>query len=136
MATSEANHYVLEGGGVTGTVDTTSFGGPPQLNVEVDGTVLQGPTLEQTARGLEVTGVVSAIPDDRTVSATIFLPRVNIGEEPSVAFSGIALVTTALQSFGGPNLLTGPVHSYAVRPVAGTAQSVDFLVGGGKDTDC
>jgi hypothetical protein len=47
MATSEANHYVLEGGGVTGTVDTTSFGGAPQLNVEVDGTALQGPTLEE-----------------------------------------------------------------------------------------
>jgi hypothetical protein len=136
MATSEANHYVLEGGGVTGTVDTTSFGGAPQLNVEVDGTSLQDPTLEETARGLEVTGVLSVIPDDRTVSATVFLPRVNIGDAPSVAFSGIALVTTALQSFGGPNLVSGAVHSYAVRPVAGTAQSVEFLAGGGTDTDC
>jgi hypothetical protein len=136
MATSEANHYVLEGGGVTGTVDTTSFGGGPQLDVAVDGTALQGPTLEETPRGLEVTGVLSAIPDDRTISATLFLPRVNVGEDPSVAFSGIALVTTALQSFGGPNLLSGAVHSYAVRPVAGTAQAVEFVAGGGKDTDC
>jgi hypothetical protein len=125
MATA-ANHYVLDGIGILGTIDTTSFGGGPLVSLEVDGIKVQDAELEQTARGFEVSGIVSAVPDDRTVSVTVLVPAVNISASESVTFSGLAVVTTALQSFA-PGLLTGALHEYAARPVAGTAQVVESL---------
>jgi hypothetical protein len=131
--TSEANHYSISGVGIRGTVDTSSFTGKPAASLEVDGTSVDDPTLNETERGLEVSGIVSAIPDDRTEYVTVFVPRVGVDDGSATTWTGVALVTTALQSFGGPSLISGARHDYVVRPVGGTAERVEFLADNSRD---
>jgi hypothetical protein len=127
MATTlEANHYTLTGIGIRGSVDTSSITGRPLASVEVDGVEVPSPVVDVTERGIEVAGVVSAVPDDRTVSVLLFLPRLNLEHCESATWSGVALLTTSLQSIGGPQLVRGATHDYAVRPLAGTAEAVQF----------
>ena len=130
---SEASHYSISGVGIHGTVDTSSITGKPVASLEVDGTSVPELTLNETERGLEVSGIVSAIPDDRTEYVTVFLPRVGVEDNSAMPWTGLALVTTALQSLGGPRLIGGARHDYAVRPVGGTAESVEFLADNGPD---
>jgi hypothetical protein len=131
--TSDANHYSISGVGILGTVDTSSITGKPVASLEVDGTSVPDLTLNETERGLEVSGIVSAIPDDRTEHVTVFLPGVGVEGNSAMTWTGIALVTTALQSLGGPSRIGGARHDYAVRPVGGTAERVEFLAENSPD---
>jgi hypothetical protein len=131
--TSEANHYSISGVGIRGAVDTSSISGKPVASLEIDGTSVPDLTLDDTERGLEVSGVVSAIPDDRTEYVTVFLPRVGVEDNSAATWTGLALVTTALQSLGGLRLVGGARHEYAVRPVGGTAERVEFLANKGRE---
>jgi hypothetical protein len=119
-----ANHYELEGT-VSGTVDTSSFGGGPAVSVQVFGTVVQDAQLRESDNGLEVTGFLSARPDLDSQQLLLVLPRVNI-EQDAVVFSGVALVVTTRTSIAGTRLVNGAVQSYEIHPVAGRASVVDF----------
>jgi hypothetical protein len=129
MAT-EANHFTFEGNEISGSLDTSTITGGTQASIRVDGTDVNDVTIERTSRGFEVSGIVSQIPDDRTISVTVFVPAVNIDQNRAAIFAGVALVTTARQSFGGPGLVVGAIHSYDVRPVAGQASTVQSLTAG------
>jgi hypothetical protein len=131
--TAEANHYSISGIGIHGAVDTSSISGEPVASLEVDGTPVPHLSFNDTERGLEVSGVVSAVPDNKTEYVTVFLPRVGVEDNAAVTWTGLALITTALQSFAGPSLIGGARHDYAVRPVGGTAEKVDFLADEGAD---
>jgi hypothetical protein len=120
-----ANHYVIAGDGISGTIDTSSFSGQPVVGVEVDGQALEDVKLREIALGIQVTGLVRAIPDLETVRATILVPRANVDESP-VVFAGVALLTTIRTSIGGPRLVDGPLELYSVRPIGGSAETVQF----------
>jgi hypothetical protein len=124
MANRSANHFTLAGGGITGTVDTTSFTGSPVISVAVDGTQVTDPSLVDTQNGFEVSAVVEQVPDSHTVRLTLLLPHVNL-TDGSERFTGVGILTTALTTIGGESLVDGVVHSYDVRTVRGTAEAVD-----------
>lgn len=125
MANRSANHFTLAGGGVKGTVDTTSFSGSPVIDVTVDGSQVTDPSLVDTENGFEVTAVVEQVPDSHTVRLTLLLPHVNLTGKPK-RFTGVAVLTTARTSIGGEPLVDGVVHHYDVRAVTGVAEAVDF----------
>ena len=125
MTSETANKYVLTGGGVEGTVDTTSITGEPVVDVRVGDRAVNDPELVGTELGLEVRGTLENIPDLRGVRLTLILPVVNVdGAERT--FAGVALITTTRTSIGGPRLVDGPLQSYELLPVSGTASAVQF----------
>lgn len=127
MANStRANHYEIVGDGISGTVDTSSITGQPVIGVEVDGEALQNARLRDGAIGLEVSGIVRAVPDLETVRASVVLPRVNIDGDGPSPFAGVALLTTVRTTIAGPRLVDGALEQYTVRPVGGTAAAVVF----------
>lgn len=123
MANQSANHFTLAGGGVTGTVDTTSFTGNPVIDLTVDGTRVIDPSLVDTENGFEVTALVEQVPDSHTVRLTLLLPHVNLTGKPK-RFTGVGILTTAQTTIGGESLVDGVVHHYDVRTVRGTAEVV------------
>jgi hypothetical protein len=124
MTTRSANHFTLAGGGVKGTVDTTSFTGEPAIDLTVDGKQAIAPTLVDTENGFQVGAVVEQVPDSHTVRLTLLLPHVNVAGNPE-RFTGVGMLTTALTTIGGEQLVDGVVHTYDVRTVKGTAEAVD-----------
>lgn len=125
MTSEKANHYVLSGSGVEGTVDTSSISGKPVVDVRVGDRAVSLPELVDTELGLEVRGVLEIIPDLREVRLNLILPVVNV-DGPERSFAGLALVTTVRSSIGGPRLVDGPLQDYEIRPVSGTAAAVRF----------
>lgn len=123
MTTRSANHYVLSGT-IDGVVDTSGLGGAPTVDVRFEGNSLRDAELHLGDGGIEVTAVVDQIPDRRSVRLKLILPRVNVADDV-VVFAGVALVVTESTTIGGPDLVQGPVHSYDVRPLAGTADAVE-----------
>jgi hypothetical protein len=124
MANRSANHFTLAGGGVKGTVDTTSFTGKPAIDITVDGTQIIDPSLADTENGFEVTAVVEQVPDSHTVRLTLLVPHVNLTTEAK-RFTGAAVLTTARTTIGGESLVDGVVHHYDLRTVNGTAEAID-----------
>jgi hypothetical protein len=125
MRKQVANHYVLAGSGVEGTVDTSSITGKPVIDVRVGGRAVSTPELVESDLGLEVRGIVESIPDLRTVQLNLIMPVVNVQDGP-LPFAGVALLTTTRTSIGGPGLVEGPLQDYELRPVSGTAEAVQF----------
>ena len=128
MTSTQANHYVVTGDGISGTINTAGINGQPVVELEIDGSPLPDPELRDVELGIQVSGVVSSIADLETVKATILVPHVNVGgiADPTSAFAGVALVTTIRTSIGGPRLVAGPLESFSLRPLGGNAQAVAF----------
>jgi hypothetical protein len=124
MANRSANHFTLAGGGIKGTVDTTSFTGSAAIDITVDGTSVTGPSLTDTENGFEVSAVVEQVPDSHTVRLTLLVPHVNLAGKPK-RFTGVGILTTARTTIGGESLVDGVVHHYEARSVSGTAEAVD-----------
>lgn len=124
MANRSANHFTLAGGGVKGTVDTTSFTGSPVIDITVDGEQAIDPSLLDTQNGFEVSAVIEQVPDSHTVRLTLLLPHVNLTGKPK-RFTGVGVLTTARTTIGGEPLVDGVVHRYEARTVNGTAEAVD-----------
>jgi hypothetical protein len=124
MANRSANHFTLAGGGIKGTVDTTSFTGSVVIDITVDGAQVIEPSLVDTQNGFEVSAVVEQVPDSHTVRLTLLLPHVNLAGKPK-RFTGVGILTTARTTIGGEPLVDGVVHHYDVRAVSGTAEAVD-----------
>ena len=79
MTSTQANHYVVTGDGISGTINTSGINGQPVIELEIDGAPLPDPELRDVTLGIQVSGVVSTIPDLETVKATILVPHVNVG---------------------------------------------------------
>lgn len=124
MVNRSANHFTLAGGGIKGTVDTTSFTGSPVIDITVDGKQVIGPSLADTENGFEVSAVVEQVPDSHTVRLNLLLPHVNLAGKPE-RFTGVGILTTARTTIGGEQLVDGVVHEYETRTVSGTAEAVD-----------
>jgi len=124
MQLTGANHYEFEGV-VAGTVDTSSLNGQPVVSVRVAGEQAENGRLAESEAGLSVTADLGAQPDAFARHLLLLVPSVNVADTP-IAFAGVAIVTTAKTTIGGPRLVNGVVHSYTVHPVVGQASVVDF----------
>ena len=122
MTTRPANHYVVVGSGVEATIDLSTLSGETSVIVLIDGKSLSNQEFSSSEHGIEVTGILEAVPDSHTIYVRLMVPRVNVDTE-AVPFAGLVLLTTALTPLA-PGLLEGAVHRYQMRPVGGTADAV------------
>jgi hypothetical protein len=119
-----ANHYVFEGRGVTGTVDTTSIAGTPVASMSVDGVDATGVEVQPApGPGGMVRGELGGIADGPSRAVNVVVPEVDLlaGTEP---FFGLAVIVTTRSSMGGPALVSGAIQLYEPREITGTASSV------------
>jgi hypothetical protein len=126
VARTAANHFTVKGRGIEGTIDTAGLAGEPVVDLRVDGTTVENADLEISDLGIEVDGFVEAVPDLKTVLVRVTVPQCNV-EDSTTEFSGFAVVVTARTSIDGPALVGGPLQSYDVRAVTGTASAVESL---------
>jgi hypothetical protein len=124
MSRVAANHFVVRGAGIEGTVDTSGISGDPVVSLTIDGRELQAPSLEVIGEGVVVRGIHEQVPDDHTVEAVVILPEVNLDESESETCAGFAVLVTQRTSIGGPRLVAGPLQEYNLRPLAVTASVV------------
>jgi hypothetical protein len=75
--------------------------------------------------GMMITVTLEVI-DDHTLTLTLLLPQINLGEGNESAFSTLAILTTHVTSIGGPRLIEGPLQTYEVVVLEGTARLVAF----------
>jgi hypothetical protein len=111
------------------TYDTTSIAGQPQLHYrhgdhDVSRSGDEIHSLE-TEIGTLVTAEVESVPDSHTLTVSVMLPTINLGEDDA-DFETSAIETTSRTSIGGPNLVTGPLETYEFLPLSGKASLVSF----------
>jgi hypothetical protein len=72
---------------------------------------------------IEVTALVEQVPD-LAPCGSLSSSQESTSAPLSPCSLGVGLVTTDLTTFGGLDLVDGPLHLYDVRPVAGTAEAL------------
>lgn len=124
----EPNLYELSCDGVELTYSTTSIDGSARFSfrdaerkLDFSGEQIR---VRETELGTEVTVTLESIPDLRVVTLTLLVPDINLGRETEVPFSTVAIETTNHTTIGGPSLITGPLQTYRVIELHGTAKSV------------
>jgi hypothetical protein len=94
--------------------------------VDFDGRQVQDPQLEQTPFGLQIIALIETRPELDSRHLLLLLPDVNVTDAP-VPVAAVAAVVTTRTSIGGPQLVDGPLHSYAIHPVSASASVVQAL---------
>ena len=124
----EPNSYELSHGKVKLTYLTTSIDGSARFsfreahrNFDFSGKQIRN---RVTDLGTEVTVTHEVVADSRTVTLTLLVPAINLGQETEIQFSTAAIETTNHTTFGGPSQITGPLQTYRVIELHGTAKSV------------
>jgi hypothetical protein len=124
MPFNPANHFVVSGAGIDGTVDIASVSGKGVVSLTVDGRALRDPGLETTREGIVVRAIHEEVPDSHTLVVMVTIPEVNLDSGPQTG-AGFAVLTTARTSIGGPRLVSGPLQLFELRPLAVTASIVE-----------
>jgi hypothetical protein len=117
---AQANHYLVAGSGIDGTIDSASLGGQPRANIRAHETPLSDTGTQRSEDGVEVTVTVEAAPDLRTRQPSAARPESQHRRDTD-PFAERALFVT---SIGEPALLDGPLNKYALRPLSGIAEAV------------
>lgn len=128
---AKANLFTLTGKNDTKIVySASSLTGEPQLTYRDSTRSLsfRGDDIAVTPSplGSLVTVVLEVVPDLHTLTATVVLPDINLGDRQTVPFKTVVILTANLTSIGGPALVLGPLQTYQVAKLKGTAQHVDF----------
>lgn len=122
--------FVVSGGNLTITYSTSSFTGDPQFSFKKGAQTksFSGNQIRTLATeiGTLVTVDVEAVPDLKTVTFTLVIPRISLGAKTSVTLTTIGITTTAKTSIGGPALVQGQAQSYKVADLKGKASLVVF----------
>jgi hypothetical protein len=56
----------------------------------------------------------------------LLVPAINLGQETEIQFTTAAIETTNHTTIGGTSLIAGPLQTYRVIELYGTAKSVQF----------
>jgi hypothetical protein len=113
------------------TYSTTSITGQPQfhyqdkqrdLNFTGDDIRL----LDTDEVGTLVSVTLEVIPDLHTLTLSVLIPQINLKGETERPLSTLAILTTHLTSIGGPGLVEGPLLTYEMVALEGTARLVEF----------
>lgn len=126
----KANFFTFTGKNDTQIVYSSSTTGEPQFtyqdrtrNLSFRGDEI---TVTPSPLGTLVTVQLEFMPDLLTLTATLVLPDVNLGDRQVIRFSTVVILTTNQTTIGGPDLVTGPIQTYQVVKLAGVAQHVEF----------
>jgi hypothetical protein len=126
----EPNDYELGCDGVELTYSTTSSDGTARFSfrdterkLNFSGEQIR---IRATELGTEVTVTLEVIADLQTVTLTLLVPAINLGAETEVQVTTATIETTNHTTIGGPKLITGPLQTYRVIELRGTAKSVQF----------
>jgi hypothetical protein len=123
----EPNYYELRGDDVTVTYRTLGTSSSfsyctEELQLHFDGEKIRTQTTEL---GTEVSVTVEEVPDLRTVTFTLLVPLVNLGQEAlGVELDTAAVETTNHTTIGGPSLIIGPIQTYRVVRLNGIASDM------------
>ena len=121
---AEPNLYRLSGHGVHVTYSTSSFAGPPQFaynDQHFTGNEIQ---TTKTDIGELVTVTLSVVPDLQTITFTLVIPEVVLGQSSTEHIETIGITTVHRDSIIGPP--QGQDEVYTVHKLRGTAQIVKF----------
>jgi hypothetical protein len=129
MAGTPANHYLIQGDGIDGAIDTAGPTGAPVIDLQVDGRPVEDAQLDVSDLGIEVAGLAEIVPDARTVVVRLTLPQIDVETEPA-SVAGYAVLTTVRMTFAGPEVTAGPRQTYTVRPIAALATVIESLTEG------
>jgi hypothetical protein len=120
MPFNPANHFIVSGAGIEGTIDIAGVSGEGVVSVTVDGRALRAPSLEAAREGIVVRAIHEEVPDSHTLLVTVTIPQINLGSGPEMG-AGFATLTTTRTSIGGPEQVSGPLKLFELRPLAVTA---------------
>ncbi len=125
----EANDFELSGGGLQLHYSASSLAGGPQFSYR-DGSKSVSRSgdevsVERTSLGTLVTIMVEAVPDFRTVRATLILPPVNL-DESSAEVETYVVLSTGRDNIAGPGAIHGQIVSFDPLSVSGSARHVQF----------
>lgn len=124
MPFSPANHFVVSGAGIDGTVDLDGISGGGLVSLTVDDRALRAPSLDTTREGIVIRAIHEEVPDSHTLVVTVTVPQVNLDSGPETS-AGLAVLTTERTSIAGPGLVPGPLQLFDLRPLAVTASVVE-----------
>jgi hypothetical protein len=131
LAGPKANLFTFTGKNDTQIVySTSSITGEPQFTYR-DRTRDRsfsgdGITVTSSPLGTLVTVLLEIMPDLLTLTATLVLPDINLGDRQMIRFSTMVILTTNPTTIGGPDLVIGPLQTYQVVKLRGVAQRVEF----------
>ena len=124
------NLFTLVGRNTQVTFAASSLTGQPQLHYQDPerNLAFTGDEIRSldTEIGTLITVSLEEIPDLRTVTLSLLLPTINLGEWSEISFSTRAILTTHHITIGGPQLLKGALQTYRVLSLRGTAKAVEF----------
>jgi hypothetical protein len=127
----QPNLFELAGEYTRITYSTTSITGQPQFHYQDNQRDLTFTgddirLLDTDEIGMLVSVTLEVIPDLHTLTLSVLIPQINLKGETESLLSTLAILTTHLTSIGGPGLVEGPLQTYEVVALEGTARLVDF----------
>jgi hypothetical protein len=127
----QPNLFELAGEYTRITYSTTSITGQPQFHYQDNQRDLTFTgddirLLDTDEIGMLVSVTLEVIPDLHTLTLSVLIPQINLKGETESPLSTLAILTTHLTSIGGPGLVEGPLQTYEVVALEGTARLVDF----------
>lgn len=131
MANQDANLFELWGRGIHVSYSTTSIAGIALFHYKAWGVEhsFQGAEIrvDETELGRQVSVTLETIPDLKTTTFTVVIPKVSVGgENARVRFSAVGVHADHFTSIGGPALVHGALTSLDSTDLHGTAQVVVF----------
>jgi len=127
-ASKQANLFKLSCDGTSIDYSTTSISGKPLLHYDgPEGELsFSGDEIESatTALGTEVTVTLDSVPDLHTITCTLLLASLRLGDDDQSAFDTLAIKTTHHTTIAGPP--EGAGESYESVALHGVAQAVEF----------
>jgi hypothetical protein len=124
----EPNRYELSRDDIELTYSTTSIDGSARFSFRDAGRKFDfsGEQIRTRATdlGTEMTVTLENIPDAQTVTLTLLVPAINLGQKRESQFDTAAIETTNHTTIAGPKLVTGPLQTYRVIELHGTAKIV------------
>jgi hypothetical protein len=127
----QPNLFELAGEYTRITYSTTSITGQPQFHYQDNQRDLTFTgddirLLDTDEIGMLVSVTLEVIPDLHTLTLSVLIPQIDLKGETESLLSTLAILTTHLISIGGPGLVEGPLQTYEVVALEGTARLVDF----------
>ena len=127
-ASKQANLFKLSCDGTSIDYSTTSISGKallhydgPEGELSFSGDEIESAT---TALGTEVTVTLDSVPDLHTITCTLLLPSLRLGDDDQSSFDTLAIKTTHHMTIAGPP--EGAGESYELVELHGVAQAVEF----------
>lgn len=123
MSYTAANHWIFDGGDISGSLDSASVAGVLVAQIVLSGATFESTAVTRSDLGYEIRAITEKSNDDSSTHLLVVVPRVNIENEP-VSFGSYAVLFTTRGNVAGDRYVHGALESYDVRTLSGTASLV------------